>query len=36
MDMRGYCESDKPEKVSDYSMDKLIGDIKGMIEHLGK
>ena len=36
MDMRGYCETDKPHYVSDYTMDKLVGDVKGVIESLGK
>ena len=34
--MRGYNESDKPEGVHNYSMDKLTDDIKELIPALGK
>ncbi|MEO0574205.1 MAG: alpha/beta hydrolase [Pseudomonadota bacterium] len=34
-DMRGYGSSDKPEKVSDYSVFKLIGDMTGLLDHFG-
>ena len=34
-DMRGYNLSDKPEKISDYEMDKLVDDITGLIRHFG-
>ena len=33
--MRGYCESDKPSHVSDYAMEKLVEDVKQVIESLG-
>ncbi|XP_013388618.1 epoxide hydrolase 4 [Lingula anatina] len=35
IDMRGYGETDKPPNVSDYTMDKLTGDIKQLIPALG-
>jgi len=35
-DMRGYNLSDKPPHVSDYSLNKLTGDVKGLIEALGE
>jgi pimeloyl-ACP methyl ester carboxylesterase len=34
-DMRGYGDSGKPEGVTSYSMDKLVGDVKGIIEAFG-
>ena len=34
LDMRGYNLSDKPEDVEEYSPDHLVGDIKGMLDHL--
>jgi pimeloyl-ACP methyl ester carboxylesterase len=34
-DMRGYNLSDKPEKISDYEMDKLVDDITGLIRYFG-
>ena len=35
-DMRGYNLSDKPPRVEDYRMDKLIDDVTGLIRHFGK
>jgi len=35
-DMRGYDLSDKPAGVSNYSLDKLTGDVKGLIEAFGE
>jgi len=35
IDMRGYCETDKPHSISDYTMEKLVGDVKDVIETLG-
>lgn len=35
LDMRGYSESDKPVGVTEYTMDKLVADVKAFIEHLG-
>jgi len=32
-DMRGYNLSDKPTKVSDYKIDKLVDDVTGLITH---
>ena len=34
-DLRGYNLSDKPARVEDYRMDKLIGDVLGLIKHFG-
>ena len=34
-DLRGYNESDKPPGVASYRSDKLVGDVAGLIEHLG-
>lgn len=34
IDVRGYGGSDKPEPVSDYSMERLVGDLAGLIEAL--
>ena len=33
--MRGFGESDKPQGVTEYHMDKLTEDIKNFIEHIG-
>ncbi|CAN5631143.1 epoxide hydrolase EphM [soil metagenome] len=35
-DMRGYNLSDKPLKVEDYRIDKLVDDICGLIQHFGR
>ena len=35
-DMRGYDESDKPEGVGAYDIDKLVGDVAGLIRALGR
>ena len=35
-DMRGYNLSDKPTKVSDYEISKLVDDVIGLIRHLGR
>lgn len=34
-DMRGYNLSDKPPRVEDYRVDKLVDDVTGLIRHLG-
>jgi pimeloyl-ACP methyl ester carboxylesterase len=34
-DMRGYGESTKPKDVKAYRLDKLVEDVKNMIEFLG-
>lgn len=36
IDMRGYGDSDKPSRVSDYDTDLLIDDIKGIVTALGE
>lgn len=35
-DMRGYNESDKPEGVGSYTLDKLSEDIVGLIKEMGE
>lgn len=35
-DLRGYGDSDKPWEVSAYEVEKLAGDIAGLIEALGR
>ena len=34
-DLRGYNLSDKPPHVADYKIDKLVGDVIGLIDHFG-
>ncbi|HJR06567.1 MAG TPA: alpha/beta hydrolase [Pyrinomonadaceae bacterium] len=34
-DLRGYNLSDKPARVEDYRMEKLVGDVLGLIKHFG-
>ncbi|HZI18768.1 MAG TPA: alpha/beta hydrolase [Pyrinomonadaceae bacterium] len=34
-DMRGYNLSDKPGRVDDYRMNRLVDDVTGLIRHLG-
>lgn len=36
IDQRGYNKSSQPEGVKNYSMDKLVGDVKAVIEHFGR
>lgn len=36
IDQRGYNESDQPVGVEAYTMDKLVGDIKAVVEHFGQ
>jgi pimeloyl-ACP methyl ester carboxylesterase len=35
-DMRGYNLSDKPPNVGDYSIDKLVDDVTGLIRYFGR
>lgn len=35
-DMRGYNLSDKPARVEDYCLDRLVDDVTGLIRHFGK
>jgi pimeloyl-ACP methyl ester carboxylesterase len=35
LDMRGYNRSSKPPEIDDYAIDKLTGDVRALIEHLG-
>ncbi|HZG50676.1 MAG TPA: alpha/beta hydrolase [Pyrinomonadaceae bacterium] len=34
-DLRGYNLSDKPARVADYRMEKLVGDVLGLMDHFG-
>ncbi len=34
-DMRGYNQSDKPGRVEDYRMSRLVDDVTGLIRHFG-
>ncbi len=36
LDMRGYNLSDKPPRVADYEIDKLVDDVCGLIRHFGR
>lgn len=35
-DQRGYNRSDKPARVQDYRMEPLMGDVIGLMDHLGR
>ena len=35
-DLRGYNLSDKPPRVEDYSLDRLVDDVTGLIRHFGR
>lgn len=35
IDQRGYNKSGQPKGVDEYAMDKLVGDVKSVIEHFG-
>src|SRR5438046_9943078 len=34
-DLRGYNTSDKPKRVRDYRMELLVGDVVGLLRHVG-
>jgi epoxide hydrolase 4 len=34
-DMRGYNLSDKPDRVEDYKVKRLVDDVTGLVRHLG-
>lgn len=34
--LRGYGASDRPERVADYRMDHLVGDVGGLVRALGR
>lgn len=36
IDQRGYAESDKPANVSDYHIDKMVGDLRQFVKQLGR
>ena len=33
VDQRGYNKSDQPQGVENYTMDKLVGDVRAVVEH---
>lgn len=35
-DLRGYNLSDKPAKIEDYNIDKLVDDVTGLIRYFGR
>ncbi len=35
-DLRGFHLSDKPRKIADYELDKLVDDVAGLIRHFGQ
>ncbi|WP_225335428.1 alpha/beta fold hydrolase [Halomicrobium urmianum] len=35
-DMRGYNRSEAPDGVAAYDLDELVGDVAGLIEHVGR
>lgn len=35
IDQRGYGESEKLEKMTDYHLDKMVEDIRQLVKHLG-
>ena len=35
IDLRGYGETDRPPRVSDYTMDKLVKDVVELVPALG-
>ncbi|MCG3198006.1 MAG: Epoxide hydrolase A [bacterium] len=36
VDLRGYNESDKPEGIENYTTEKLVGDMRAVIRHVGR
>lgn len=34
--MRGYADSEKPSKTSDYEIDNMVEDIRALVKHLGR
>lgn len=34
--MRGYGDSDKPRKLSDYEINKVVDDIRELVRYLGR
>ncbi len=36
IDQRGYNKSDQPAGVENYTIDKLVGDVRAVIEHFGR
>ncbi len=35
VDLRGYNKSDQPEGVENYSIEKLVADVKAVVDHMG-
>ena len=35
IDQRGYNKSDQPKGVDNYAVDKLVGDVQAVVQHLG-
>lgn len=35
IDLRGFNESDKPEGVENYALDKLVADVEAVVKHFG-
>jgi len=36
IDQRGYNRSDQPEGIENYTLDKLVNDLKAVVEHFGQ
>jgi epoxide hydrolase 4 len=36
IDQRGYAESDKPSRINDYHIDKMVEDIHQFVKQLGE
>jgi epoxide hydrolase 4 len=36
IDQRGFGESDKPQKLSDYNVDEMVEDLRQLVRKLGK
>ncbi|MGI8329108.1 alpha/beta fold hydrolase [Actinomadura scrupuli] len=35
-DQRGYCDTDRPDRIEDYTILHLVGDVVGLIDALGE
>jgi pimeloyl-ACP methyl ester carboxylesterase len=35
-DLRGYNLSERPERIGEYSLEKLANDIRGLVQHFGR
>jgi pimeloyl-ACP methyl ester carboxylesterase len=36
VDLRGYNQSDQPQGVENYAIDKLVGDVDAVVQHFGQ